>query len=330
MTKRYTYKQKVGGSSSSKTKTKHVPTLEQLVKKRIMELIKNKEQENRLKNEYPREFPIAFDPKDPEFAKYRKKFSEISVLIIPHGSSEWNKIVNNDGFQTKFTKQLKDLFLKIEKKRDKLNQSSINNSNNNSIKKLNTLEAKFEQLKEEKNEKDTKIKEYLKEKKIDLVFRPFRINPYLMNYTENNKKPMSYLHDIEQLRDNKNKNYRWWTRDYVNPSLQEQYFETSLHPEHQRMTAKLRKGRGIHFWQSVKPNSKNIKSLNLSSKLNKNFMVVYEFFFDENKHKILKDIELFPPEETLHLKIMRKIKPGKTKKKRSSSSNKSSSFEYID
>ena len=37
--------------------------------------------------------------------------------------------------------------------------------------------------------------------------------------------------------------------------------------------------------------------------------------------KILKDIELFPPEEKLHLKIMRKIKPGKTKKKGSSSSS---------
>ena len=145
-----------------------------------------------------------------------------------------------------------------------------------------------------------------------------------MNYTEDNKKPMSYHHDIEQLRNNKK--YPWWTRDYVDPSLQEQYFETSLHPKHQRMTAKLRKGRGIHFWQSVKPNSKNIKSLNLSSKLNENFMVVYEFFFDQNKHKILKDIELFPPEETLHLNIMRKIKPGKTKKKGSSSS----SFEYVD
>ena len=322
MPTRYSHKKKVGGSSSSKTKTKHVLTLEELVKKRIMELIKTKKQENRLKNEYPREFKIAFDPKDPEFAKYRKKFFEIGVLMIPYGSPEWDKIVNSDQFQTKFTKQLKDLFLKIEENKKELNQSSRNNSNNNSIKKLNTkiktLEAKFEQLKEEKNEKDTKIKEYLKEKKIDLVFRPFRINPYLMDYTENNKKPMSYLHDIEQLRNNKK--YPWWTRDYVDPSLQEQYFETSLHPKHQRMTAKLRKGRGIHFWQSVKPNSKNIKSLNLSSKLNKNFMVVYEFFFDENKHKKIKDIELFPPEEKLHLKIMRKIKPGKTKKKGSSSS----------
>ena len=117
MPTRYSHKKKVGGSSSSKTKTKHVPTLEELVKKRMMELIKTKEQENRLKNEYPREFKIAFDPKDPEFAKYRKKFFEIGVLMIPYGSPEWDKIVNNDQFQTKFTQKLKDLFFKIKKKR---------------------------------------------------------------------------------------------------------------------------------------------------------------------------------------------------------------------
>ena len=42
MPTRYSHKKKVGGSSSSKTKTKHVLTLEELVKKRIMELIKTK------------------------------------------------------------------------------------------------------------------------------------------------------------------------------------------------------------------------------------------------------------------------------------------------
>jgi hypothetical protein len=331
MTKKYSHKKRVGGSSSSNTKTKPFPTLGQLVKKRIMKSLKNKKQENKFKKEFPREFKIALDPKDPEFAKYRKKFSEIGVLIIPNGSREWNEIVDNDRFQTKFTKQLKDLFLKIEEKKAKLNQSSRNNSNNKAIEKLDTeiktLEEEFEKLKIEKNKKDREIKEYLNEKKIDLVFRPFRIDPYLMNPTDNNKNPVSYLKEIEQLGP---KDYPWWIKDYVDPSLQEQYFETSLHPEHRRTTAKLRKNKNIHFWQSVKPNSKNIKSLNLSSKLDENSLLVYEFFFDLNKHQILKDIELFPPEKKLHFKIMKKIKPGKTKKKGSSSSSSSSSLESVD